>query len=361
MNITPTTYIPVLRWRLAEYQALLRLSDDAKDRVVPIIMVPPLEYDPEDGRLKKTIQEVVAPFAKRVNLKWNERSAWIDFDSSLVNGNMDDGVAVVTHVFNELREFNSPAVPISWLDAGENVIGAVREIQRVDRRGIGVRLKLENLMAVDISNRIKSLAQKLDTGYSEIDLILELGKSFEPYEAFSNALFAGLSRVSILNKFRSFVLTGTSMLESLGEIDTPGATIPRHEWLFYQYLINNLRDNVRRPNFGDYTIVAPTFSMNFNMALIKPAGRIIYTYGGNWIIRKGSAFRDNPNQMRAMCSNLIGSGKFRGEDFSDGDKQIYLCANNQRNTSNLGGWKRFGINHHIMHVLDDLANIGAGS
>jgi T4 beta protein len=33
-------YVPAVRWRTGEYQALLRLSDAAKDRIVPLITIP---------------------------------------------------------------------------------------------------------------------------------------------------------------------------------------------------------------------------------------------------------------------------------------------------------------------------------
>ena len=42
-------YVPCLRWRLAERQALAELSDKAKDSVVPLITIPDLEFDFEDG------------------------------------------------------------------------------------------------------------------------------------------------------------------------------------------------------------------------------------------------------------------------------------------------------------------------
>ena len=53
MNLAPTTYVPALKWRQAEYQALLRLSDGAKSRIVPFLMIPPVEYDFEEEQPKR--------------------------------------------------------------------------------------------------------------------------------------------------------------------------------------------------------------------------------------------------------------------------------------------------------------------
>ena len=41
MPITHTDYVPILKWRQGEYQALLRLPDAVKDRTVPLIEVTP--------------------------------------------------------------------------------------------------------------------------------------------------------------------------------------------------------------------------------------------------------------------------------------------------------------------------------
>ena len=76
-------YVPCLRWRLAERQALAALSDKAKDSVVPLITIPDLEFDFEDGTPKKTVGEHVGTFPKRYKEKWKTRKAWIDADPKI--------------------------------------------------------------------------------------------------------------------------------------------------------------------------------------------------------------------------------------------------------------------------------------
>ena len=38
-------YIPILKWRQGEYLALDRLEDRVKDKVLPLIEIPPIEWD----------------------------------------------------------------------------------------------------------------------------------------------------------------------------------------------------------------------------------------------------------------------------------------------------------------------------
>jgi hypothetical protein len=57
MVIATTDYMPVLKWRQGEYQALWRLNDAQKARIVPLIEVTPPDFDFEQWQPKKTIGE----------------------------------------------------------------------------------------------------------------------------------------------------------------------------------------------------------------------------------------------------------------------------------------------------------------
>jgi hypothetical protein len=152
---------------------------------------------------------------------------------------------------------------------------------------------------------------------------------------------------------------GSAYPQTIG-LDKPGCTLPRHDWLFYQALIAKLDKSARVPSYGDYTIVNPEFTPR-DMRRIKSGGRVVYTDDANWYIRKGGAFRDNPAQMHDHCRYIIDSGKFRGAAFSDGDAFIEKCANKAVKPSNQPFWKQVAISHHIMHVLEDLAKLGAAA
>jgi T4 beta protein len=361
MNVTSFTYVPALKWRQAEYQALLRLSDAAKSKIVPFIMIPPIEFDFEEGEPKKTTQEHLQAFPKRYKDKWNARPAWIDIDVQLHAGTMDNGVDVLTHVFSELRKFDARAVPVSSLDYKPSVINALAKIATKDKRGVALRARLEHIMLADFGKRAANHLQQLKVTFADVDLIVDLGApSYEPYVAFSGALVAALSKIPQLHDFRSFVLIGTAYPGSMQDISIPGASVERHDWLFYKKLTASLPKSMRRPAFGDFTTVNPAFIANFDMRFVKPAGKLVYTTKDQWAIRKGGSFRDNPKQMHSHCAHIVGSGLFRGASYSNGDDYIARCARKEKDAgpSTLTRWKEIGISHHIMHVLEDLASLG---
>ena len=359
MILTKDMYVPALRWRMAEYQALMRLAAKAKDRVVPYITIPEQEFDFDSWQPKKTIHEHVHPFVARYEAKCGARPAWIGVHQSIADGTMNDGRDILTYVFDGLRKFDAKAVPLIRLDAEGRLSNSVAAIIKQDRQGVAIVVRLEDLMKKDAFARVVAMFRSLRVNENEVDLIIDLGEpNFEPYETFSAALIVALRRLGDLSRFRNFVLVGTAIPETFKDVAKGQDELPRHDWLFFQMLLSKLPSGIRRPNYGDYTIVHPNFTPQ-DMRKIKSAGKIVYTTGKSWWVRKGTAFRGNEGQMHEHCAVLVGSGAFKGNDYSYGDDYIGKCAIKKAPPSNLTRWKDVAINHHIMHVLDDLSTSGA--
>ena len=361
MFLTNDMYVPALRWRTGEYQALLRLQESVKDHVVPFITIPQIEFDFEEWRPKKTVQEHVHPFARRFTAKWGKRVAWIGVDKSIVALPMGDGRPIFSYVFDELRNFEANAIPAISLDAAAATIADVANIVEKDTMGVAISIRLEDLMIPSPRARIDAAAKVLGVDPSEVDLVMDLGSpNFEPYDVFAGALIAALPRLRDLHEFRNFVVIGTAIPNSFKDVSKGANSISRHDWLFYRALLAKLPPGMRVPNFGDHTIVHPDFAAAaMDMRKIKAAGRVVYATPISWEVRKGSAFRDNRAQMHGLCASIVSSGKFDGAKYSSGDDYIAKCAAHKEGPSTLTKWKEVAINHHITRVVDDLSTLGA--
>ena len=363
MILSSKIYVPALCWRMAEYQALMRLTPAIKDQVVPLIRIPEVEFDFDFWRPKKTVHEHVHPFVKRFHEKWGQRPAWITFDKKIAVGRMDDGQHVSDYVFGGLRLHNAHAIPAIPLTADADTISATGRTVDRDQNGFGVILQLEDLMAGDPKSELTEVTKVIAVSTSEVDLIIDLRTpNFEPYSIFAKALIAVLERLGDLSAFRNLILVATAIPESFRDVAKGTDEIPRHDWLFYQTLLDSLPPGMRRPNYGDYTTVHPNFVAR-DMRLIKPAGKVIYTTSNSWGTRKGGAFRGNEAQMHNHCHEIVNDTvfQFQGAPFSFGDDYIAKCAVRQEKPSNLTRWKGVAINHHITMVANDLAKLAAAS
>jgi hypothetical protein len=361
MILTKDMYVPALRWRQGEYQALTRLADTAKDRIVPFVTIPEVEYDFELQQPAKSVQEHVHPFAARFKAKWGRRHAWVGVHRGIANQLMMDGRDIMTYVFEGLRKFQANAIPVVPLDAATLIVSSVKKIAEIDSLCAAIVLRLEDMIKPDAGKRIDSLAKSLGFSLEKVDLIIDLGApNFEPYAVFANALRIAMSKIGNLNTFRNLVIIGTAIPETFRDVAKGSDRLPRHDWLFYKTLRANMPVNFRQPNFGDYTIVHPEFKA-LDMRMIKAAGKLVYTTSTDWEVRKGGAFNDNRAQMHDHCASIVASGKFNGADYSSGDDYIAKCADHKEGPSSQTRWKEVAINHHITHVLNDLSKIDAVS
>lgn len=359
MRLMPDTYVPSLTWRLAEYQALMRLRDAAKDRVVPLIVIPKPEYDFDKKRMKRTVPEQVEPFADQFKLKWGSRPAWIDIHPVIVSTRMDDGKLPLEHVFDALHAVGSAAVPVIALAAADEIKSVAAAVIKRDARGIGLRIRLEDMMRPGAQATIAGFLQGIGATAAVTDLIVDLlAPTYEPYDDFCEGFMAAQQNVGDFSQFRSFVLVGTAFPSSV-KLDKPGGELPRHDWRFYTTLRTKLPAGARVPNYGDYTTVPPSFAADIDFRKISPPGKLIYTSDGVWMVRKGGAFRKDRDQMYGHCQFILGSRAYRGAAFSDGDDFIERFAKKLAKPTSPTRWKEIGISHHIMHVLGELANPGA--
>ncbi len=357
MTIAISDYMPVLKWRQGEYQALLRLHESSKSNIVPLLVIPPVEYDFEAECMKKTVQEHISPFVKRYSSKWGKRPSIIDIHDSLESEVMDDGNRVVPHIFLELYKNECTAIPAINFSRPIHFKNDIKAIIARDKKGLAVRVNLIELLNPNFNINVNALLSFMGIGYEDLDLIIDLGEpeNYLPYITFSNLLANAITNINHLPAYRSYVLTSMSL--KMNEIKKPGDEVPRHEWLLYKHLISVLGD-VRLASYGDYTIESPKF-ISLDMRMLKPAGKIIYTCDDSWYIPKGKAFRGNEQQMTKHCESIINSGNYSGSGFSYGDQLISDTFNGSKGCGNLSTWKQVAVSHHLEKVVEQLANYHA--
>ena len=338
--------------------ALYRLTPSVQKKTVPLIFIPPIEFDFETRRNKKTVDEHVRPFIDRYKKRWGKHPAWIGLHSTIAKGRMNNGTHVLDYILDGLRSNHAHAMPVLTPESDTDTIAAAARAIGRDRYGAALRIRLENLMAEDFEIEAVKLAETLSRPLEEIDLIIDLrAPNFEPYQDFANALIARMKSFRTLSEYRNLILVSSAIPDSFGNIEKGNSEIPRHDWLFYKVVIDSLSYEMRRLVYGDYTIVHPEFKV-LDMRMIKPSGKIVYTTPKTWAICKGGSFRGHPEQMVDHCKTVVENPQFqfRGAEFSYGDQYIDQYSSGKVNQTNLTRWKTVTINHHISTVVDQLSN-----
>lgn len=353
-------YVPCLRWKQGEYQAVSRLSDSAKDAMTPLIEVPEIGFDFEAQEQSRSVDAHLDVFVRRVVSKWGRRPCFVDLRLIDQAKRMADSRHPVEFVFGRLGEQNCAAVPITAIHRDRHYQEAVRNVALRDGRGVCLRLSIEDASGSELKNLTDTLLGDLNLDRKSCDLVIDLGApNFEPVEGFAK-LIADIARnLPHLLQWRSFTLMGTSFPRSMGEIEMGSTTIRRWEWILYKRVVEQLKISRHRlPTFGDYAINYPDV-LPVDMRMLKPSATIRYAVDDAWLIVKGKNVRDHKfEQYHELCQSLVGSSHFLGAPFSAGDQHIAACADGGK-TGNLSTWRQVGTGHHLEKVVRDIANFSA--
>jgi hypothetical protein len=352
-------YVPCVRWKQGEYQALLRLSPDVREAIMPLIEVPEEGYDFETGAVPKSIDQHLKSFAKRVGDKWGRRPCFVDVKLIDPSKRMEDGTHPIDFVFDGLRLNRVPAVPTFALDQDTSVEGALARAALADGYGICLRISLEELADPLLQSRIGRVLALVASRAELSDLVIDLGApNFQPLDGLAQLLERLIATLPFLNEWRSIALIGTAFPSSMAEVPPGLSKVERSEWALYRMLVTRLRGrDVRVPDFGDYVISHPTV-VHLDMRFVKPAASLRYTTHDGWLIAKGKNVRDHKfEQYRALCGTVVNSGGFAGAGFSYGDAYIEACAFGTASTGSLTTWRTMGTSHHVTQVVQDVASL----
>ena len=363
MTSVPQSYVPCLRWKQGEYQAVLRSTQDILDFIVPLIEVAELGYDFEKRAACRSIDDHLAPLAKRIHDKLGIRPCFVDVTHIEPGERMEGGGHPATYVFSQLRDAAVPAIPTLDLRQDAALIEALKLAVQKGGHGACLRVRIEEVADAQCARRTRALLARVGCSPRECDLVVDLGApSFTPVEGFTSLLEKLITRLPDLDNWRSFTVIGTSFPVTMAEVPRGISTVVRHEWIAYKRLIQKLKaKELRLPRFGDYGIAHPALVLK-DMRFVKPNATVRYTVDDGWMVAKGQNVRDHSDdQYRELCRMVVNSGSFEGSSCSKGDKYIEDCAAGVASTGRLTTWRWVGTNHHLAKVVKDISSLGESS
>src|SRR5215472_6309327 len=106
-------YVPILKGRQGEYGALETLRRAYKDRLTPLIEIPPIKWNFGEGQPAKSIDghldKIAAVMKHSVGLN---RSFFIDLLWIPDSERMEDGTLPIESIFRTTRELNLLPIPV---------------------------------------------------------------------------------------------------------------------------------------------------------------------------------------------------------------------------------------------------------
>lgn len=351
-------YVPILKWRMGEYQALFKLEPAVKDWVTPLLEIPTEGWNFETEAPAKTLDDHLANFGDRLLAKWAARSCFVD--SPYIDGTacIANGQHHLLFVFDRARAVGCVATPVTGLQRPAQYQSAVAQISAIDQYGICLRLELEDFDA-NLPQNLNALMTTLGSTPQTVDMVIDMkDQGASAPSAQAHLLFGLLSQVNS-QPWRTITIAATSFPAALGAATyRPHGRSPRREWLAYKELLQMLPPEARKPTFGDYATSHPaTFEMDPRM--LDPNAKIKYTLEDEWIIFVGQQVRRfGRGQYQTLCRDIIAflPPFFHGAPYSWGDSYIENCATGVEGTGGTSTWPSVATNHHVTVAVRGVAN-----
>lgn len=349
-------YVPILKGKMGEFEALRTLTPAAKTRLTPVIDVPPPAWDYEKnvqkGTLANHLQKIVLKYLAR---SWEHtRPLFLDLSYCAGENRTVDGVHPVTYALTLAEEKKLLVIPTTALDAD----GAYRRAltDALPRNGLGLCVRINRNDANDLAGLPSVLMDFLRSVRAEVratDLILDL-RACHPDEV-SDCIDDAKLMIEALprrREWRTLTLAGSGFPPSLPNPPDSEAMLPRTEFLIWKGLLAGRRDLERVPAFGDYGIEDPAHK-EIDPRTMRMSANLRYTIEEHWIVMKGSWVRKATGvKFPDLCKRLVRRRDYRKPSFSWGDNYISMCSRGTVGPGNATKWRQVGTNHHITLVAE---------
>lgn len=348
-------YMPVVKTKQGEFLALSLMNQSVQGYVVPLIEVTNIEFDNEENKTPKTIEEHLNNITKRIAQKWGRSNACLD--TALVNDTSPGGTDPVTYIYNRLAQgiaLPSPVLRLSYSDDIKRTI--LFNMSTYNLKEAVIRVFIPDIIVEEFSNNILQLLSYFKLEPSTVHMVLDLANAdFSNSNDFSDSILEQLKVFPKLTEWKSFTICGGSFpktnLLKVGE-----NTIPRGEWIFYKMLVTKVKkQEFNRPiNYGDYGIIAPGH-FKFDFTKMDRSANIRYTHDDYWFVVKGNSIKLNGNgQYITLAKEIVNSKYYLGENYSNGDSHLKKTTLKNGKAGNTTVWKKVGFNHHFAKVMADL-------
>lgn len=358
-------YVPILKWRQGEYQALLKLTTTIKDWVTPLFEIPTEQWDFENDAPAKSLDEHLAKFGKRLKAKWGSKYCFVDSCYLQPTAQNAAGVHHLAWIFELARQEGAKPIPVTGLGRAATYTNAVKQIVAIDGNGCCIRLVSEDFDRAQLKNELLALLEHLGVKPTEADIVIDLQDNVgHSASAHARLVLTMLQQLPLLARWRTLTIAGGSFPTALPSATfRPTGSTPRFEWLGYRALVTSMPDNIRVPTFSDYSVSAQS-TEQLDPRIVDPLAKIKYTVDDAWFIAVGTQVKRNGrDQYIDLCKSILNSipTVFHGPSYSWGDEYIGGCANRVETTGGSSTWPSVATNHHVTRVVRDVAKLHAAS
>lgn len=344
-------YVPLLKSKPGERDALAQLAPAAKSGLTPLIEVDSVPEDLDTGDPNRSLDRHCTLNIDPLAAAWGTTDRifldpiWVATLQSTTN---QPGAE---YVYQQAQAAGLQFVPVCGLRRGATELTAA---SNHNARGVCLRIDEVDMASASLANDVNSFLGAVSKAATEVDLVLDLGVVYgSTVPRILGVARAYLTLLPLLTQWRTVTLASCAFPANMAGIPSNGTTtIERTDWLTWQQLHAQRSGLARLPTFGDYAIQHPVPLEGFDPRYMASSANIRYTLDDSWLVLKGSSLRRTPgsNQYSALATALIARQEFMQAGHCVGCHDITQCAGGAPLMANPTAWRRIGTVHHLSHV-----------
>ena len=347
MTFNQRSYVPVLKLKRGEKQALAEIVPALRQWVVPLLEVVARTQAPTvDKHLTTSFRDLA------FSLQGYPRCL---LDVGEIE---NDGPEAAEAAFRRASDAGILFTPVTGVSRTADVVSAV---SRSNVSGVGIRLTRQDFEGGYLAANLNSFLSGNNLTPDRVDLIVDLGPVYSLITAGVMALTrAFLADVPNKSKWRTLTVTGSAFPLSMGVVDRNSSLrVPRSEWIAWRDGLYNHRAELKRlPTFSDSAIQHPVGVEDFDPRFMQISATIRYTSNDDWLLVKGESTRSNlpSNQFPQLATQLVYGrlrNDFAGEKHCTGCRMVRRAADGSSGLGSAEVWRKIGTIHHITTVVQN--------
>jgi hypothetical protein len=343
-------YVPVLKGRAGELDAIARLDPAARAQLTPLFELTDLPTT-TSATLREELRTVMAGIRRAWDGPGRVFVDLVRLRSALRTAEGHHYVEVATDL---ARSMALGVVPVTGPHRDVAFTCAVATAVNRSAHGVGIRLQTADIEpAQTLDQRLLTLLDDLGVAPADSHLMIDLEQlpRRSPARAAASATRA-LEAVRSLASWHSVTVLSSAFPNSITSIRGE-VLLPRNDWRAWRSLITT-SSGKRLPAYGDYAVSGPAHPHS-------PWGsvpNIRYTAAEHWVVvRDGTRHRMEEFHHLAMQIRRSEDAAFRGFEHCDGCETIVACSLRHTHPGNATTWRMVGTCHHLTTVLEQLSTL----
>lgn len=365
-------YMPILRSKQAEFDALQQIKVIDRRFMTPLIDVLASTVLPKDATVPSDITAGLRKLADNICSSWHTYPIFLDLRQVTAAAlclysrhpllTLWNLISQQLPMFPELRP---RPIPVLGVSANPEYEAAVHAVLNTANNGLCLRLSRGDVQRASVWPEIQAFLDRMNCVADNVHLLVDY--AYITPDSLPD-LPKLVDHLPFIDEWRTFTIAGGSFPQDLTDLPPDSEReLDRLEWKMWRDCLLGTRHLRRYPSFADYGIYYPYNVVHDRQP--TPSASIRYAATEYWLVMRGRKIckanggcQQYPRHAVALCER----DEYRGGQFSAGDARIEQIAkaqktrpNNVKNPGNVKEWLTIGFNHHVTLTAREARSIRA--